>query len=200
MGAASLLSGLFGGRKSKEEKQQQKWMAEKAQYDIERGKQLDALALENLAGPQSFYQALLEGDRGMLARLYGPAISEMTAATEGTERNILRDLPRGGASELAMAQNRLGVTAQIGKLLSGAPAEGAKGLQSLFQTLLSGGQVAGAGGADVLTNLLRSTQTSDARQSAAWGQALQPIGELIGMWASDKYGWFDKTGKKGTNP
>lgn len=106
----------------------------------QRAQQLFNMSLPGLEVSEGYYQALASGDPAAIARASAPAAQMYNQMTEGNAQRIAQDVPRGGAQNLALAENQINKGAQIGQAAT-------QGYLNSFQNLAGlGGQSVGESG------------------------------------------------------
>lgn len=139
---SSLLGGLFAGKTSKEEKALADMETQRIKYLMDKGQRLDAIGIPGIQESLRFYRGLASGDRDILSRYYGPALNQLAESNRRNADFIYQNYSRGGAQELALAEQRFRHGADVGRILAGAPEEGFRNIANISSTLLGGGQAA----------------------------------------------------------
>jgi hypothetical protein len=89
------------------------------QTDIAKQQQQNAQREFNASYPgfqtaENYYQTLASGDPSAIARSIAPATQQINAQAEANKQRINQDTARGGAKNLALAENEINKGAQIG--------------------------------------------------------------------------------------
>jgi len=120
---------------------------------------------------ENYYQQLASGDPAAIARAIAPASQQINQQAQGAAERIVQDVPRGGAQNLALAENQINKGAQIGQAAT-------QGYLSSFQNLagLAGqgiGQSTQAAGTAISGLSAAGNQYSNVAQQQAEGKASQ---------------------------
>lgn len=120
---------------------------------------------------ENYYQQLASGDPAAIARAIAPATQQINQQAQGTAQRITQDVPRGGAQNLALAENQINKGAQIGQAAT-------QGYLSSFQNLagLAGqgvGESTASTGAAIGGLSAAGNQYSNIAQQQAEGKASQ---------------------------
>jgi hypothetical protein len=69
---------------------------------------------------ENYYQQLASGNQKQIFNAIAPAVGQINTASQGAAQNIAQNMPRGGAEQLAQAQNQNQRAGQIGSLATSA--------------------------------------------------------------------------------
>lgn len=95
-------------------------MSATGQQSAKEGSTLFNLSLPGLEKATSYYGKLSSGDPAALARANAPAIQQITSESNKAKQNIIQDMPRGGARDLALQEADLSKGASISNLTTGS--------------------------------------------------------------------------------
>ena len=73
-----------------------------------------------LATAEQYYQGLASGNPSQIFSLIAPATSQIESQSQQAASQIKQNTPRGGAQNLALAQNNITEASQIGNLATSA--------------------------------------------------------------------------------
>lgn len=142
-----------------------------AQQQNARAAQEFQAAFPGFQQSENYYQQLASGDPAAIARAIAPASQQINQQAQGAAERITQDVPRGGAQNLALAENQINKGAQIGQAAT-------QGYLSSFQNLagLAGqgiGQSTQAAGTALGGLSAAGNQYSNIAQQQAEGKASQ---------------------------
>lgn len=95
-------------------------MAATGKQSAKEGSTLFNLALPGLEKAEGYYGKLASGDPNALARANAPAIQQITGQSDAAKKNMMQDMPRGGARDLALQEADVSKGAQISQLTTGS--------------------------------------------------------------------------------
>lgn len=137
----------------------------------QRAQQLFNTSYPGFQEAENYYQQLASGDPTAISRAIAPATEQISKQSQGAAQRITQDVPRGGAQNLALAENQINKGAQISQAAT-------QGYLNSFQNLSSlAGQ--GVGESSSYTNSAISAlgaagnQYSNIAQQEAEGKASQ---------------------------
>jgi ABC-type proline/glycine betaine transport system substrate-binding protein len=117
---------------------------------------------------ENYQQTLASGDPGAIARAISPATQQINQQSEQTKERINQDSARGGAKNLALAENEINKGAQIGNTAT----------QSFLQSFNSLAGLAGQG--------VGQSQGSMGQASSALGAAGSQYSQVANQQAEEK--------------
>lgn len=153
-----------------------------------------------------YYKSLIEGDRDVLTRTYGPALSDLTAQYQQAIKGVDTAMPIGGEAGLAKELLEGSAFGARTSLLAGAPAAGIAGYTDIYSRLLGAGGALGglstgsAGAAGGFMNPILQSEGQRRQANMALMGQIAGIGGAIGgaAWGPLK-GWLGNIfGNKGT--
>jgi hypothetical protein len=213
---ASIIGGLLGGKKSKEQKtleteqaanirDQRAQAAEK--FNLAKGflPKIDTFfdqASKGYTSARDYYQQLARGGPAAINALIGPQRGALNREFSSVVGNLLNRGPRGGGTNQLLAGMDAQRTGRLLDLILNARPEGTRGLLASSQALegigqnygnlglgFSGSSAASLGGAQQgIAGLLKTEMASSQRR----GQTLAGIGAAVADLVKEldtKYGW-----------
>jgi len=164
-GAIGGIAGLFGGSKSKEEKELLRRQKEESEFALAESKKA-------LAPVMKYQKGILSGDRAEMLGAVEPEVRGILGQYDQARKAVSEFGPRGGGRTRQLSELPFQKITAVQDVLAKARPEAAKALSGIFQTL----QETGTQG---LFGALRGEQASQA-QSFERGQALgASVGELL---------------------
>ncbi len=144
------------------------------------GQQEFNLTFPGLETAENYESKLASGDPGAISRAVAPAVQQIDASSEATKKRIDQDSARGGAKNLALAENEINKGAQIGQASSGAYLNSFNSLAGLAQQ--GEGAAQGLSGAAIGAAEGAGTQYSNvaSQQAAAKASQMGAVGDLVG--------------------
>jgi|ERR1700683_3864532 len=95
--------------------------------------QLFNTSFPGLQTAENYYNQLASGNQQQIFNAIAPAVGQINTASQGAAQNIAQNMPRGGAEQLAQAQNQNQRAGQIGNLATSAYTGSFPALASLSQ-------------------------------------------------------------------
>lgn len=206
MTGGSLLGGLFGSRKSAEEKAAEKAQMQSMGNLTKAGGEAMGMAKDqySLASPaygqaMSYYSRLLGGNRALAAQATAAPQAQITDIYRGAERGLDRGMVRGGARNLASAELNRDRAGKLSSLVTGVQPMAAENLSSLAsegfsnaQGFMATGINAYGGGANVASNIAQRARERQQQQNAMWSGIGKNIFDIWGPKIMNWNGWGGK--------
>lgn len=176
------MSFLFGGGgQTGPQKDLTKAEAQAAQFGLTQAEGTLPKASDALSSVGNFFKALMSGDRNTILGVLAPEVDTLTSQYDTGRKTTEEFAGRGGGRAAALEELPFRKAGEINKLVQGAQATGASGLESvasLFGQLGLGELSGGTGAANSAFSNIQTAKENQQQQQAAAGSA---VGSLIAL-------------------
>jgi hypothetical protein len=175
--ASSIYGASRMGRLSDEQKRTLEAQKSLAQWKEKQGRESWAKFQEALKEPESFYSALLSGDRQTLMDVFGGDVNTIRDIYGQAGQELERTVGRGGALDVARSRMGMDQAGDIAGLFTGKQGVGATGMQGIADLYSQASSDQFEGAAQDYANLASQYQAqAQARQANSLG-----LGNILGQ-------------------